>query len=300
LADGALYRAKRAGRDRVVVFSEASDQPVSAEEQTEHLRKEQALVSLRVLARVVDAKDPTTRTHSVQVAALAMKLARSLEWPDARVSALHEAALVHDIGKIGVPDAVLLKPAALDPDEYEVVKRHVEVGAEMVAVALTPEQVSWVRHHHEHVDGRGYPDGLSGDDIPGPPRRSPARRPRGQTYDKPGTMVLTGHLSNRELTALLVVLTARDWEHAPRRFKKNAHGSPDGRRSFGTVSSAIIEVLKHVDSDLRVRDIHKEVERLLGGPVSRSSIKNYLHKDSKRAVPLFEHRGRAGYRLLRR
>jgi len=108
-----------------------------------------------------------------------------------------------------------------------------------------------------------------------------------------------GVLSNRELTTLFQVLTARDWKQAGRRSTKNAPGSPDGRRSFGTVSAAIIAVLKGVDSDLRVRDIHQEVERLLDGPVSRSSIKNYLHKRSRSQRPLFETLGRGRYRLIR-
>jgi HD-GYP domain-containing protein (c-di-GMP phosphodiesterase class II) len=79
---------------------------------------------------------------------------------------LHETGLVHDVGKIGVPDAILLKPGPLTPEEYEIVKRHATLGAEIVAETLPPQQVMWVRHHHERYDGAGYPDGLAGDDIP--------------------------------------------------------------------------------------------------------------------------------------
>jgi hypothetical protein len=85
-------------------------------------------------------------------------------------------------------------------------------------------------------------------------------------------MVLTGRLSSHDWTTLFQRLTARNWNQAPVRSKTDTHGSP-GRRSFGTVSCAIVKVLERVDSDLRVRDIHDEVERLLGGPVSRSSVR---------------------------
>jgi HD-GYP domain-containing protein (c-di-GMP phosphodiesterase class II) len=78
---------------------------------------------------------------------------------------LHDAALVHDVGKIGVPDAVLSKPGRLDDAEYEIIKRHADLGARIVAGVLDPEQVRWIRGHHERHDGRGYPDGLAGDEI---------------------------------------------------------------------------------------------------------------------------------------
>ncbi len=73
---------------------------------------------------------------------------------------------MHDVGKIGVPDAVLLKPGRLDADEYELVKEHAELGARIVEDVLSHEQVSWIRSHHERPDGRGYPDGLMGHQIP--------------------------------------------------------------------------------------------------------------------------------------
>jgi HD-GYP domain-containing protein (c-di-GMP phosphodiesterase class II) len=79
---------------------------------------------------------------------------------------LRDAALLHDVGKLGVPDAVLFKPGGLERSEYEVVKRHAALGAEITADALTPEQCRWIRHHHEHWDGGGYPDGLAGESIP--------------------------------------------------------------------------------------------------------------------------------------
>jgi HD-GYP domain-containing protein (c-di-GMP phosphodiesterase class II) len=135
-------------------------------ERAERLARMHALSGLRALARVIDAKDPVTRRHSERVADLCARLAAAAGWEPARVARLREAALVHDVGKIGVPDAVLLKPARLAGEEYEVVKRHAALGAEIVADVLDAEQVTWVRSHHERPDGCGYPDGLSGDAIP--------------------------------------------------------------------------------------------------------------------------------------
>src|SRR5438105_4034127 len=110
-------------------------------------------------------------------------------------------------------------------------------------------------------------------------------------------MDLTGRLSNHDLTTLFQSLTARDWKQAERPHPSTGGIAPDGRRKFGTVRDAIIEVLARADSELRVREIHTRVEEVVGGPVSRSSVKDYLHKGCRRRVPLFEHRGRSGYRL---
>ena len=139
---------------------------LSAEERADRLQRVQALQSIRVLARAVDAKDTSTREHSERVADLAVALGTAIGWDTERLVRLREAGLVHDVGKIGVPDAILFKPARLTPAEYDEITRHAAIGAEMVADVLTPEQVSWVRGHHERWDGGGYPDGLAGDAIP--------------------------------------------------------------------------------------------------------------------------------------
>ena len=83
-----------------------------------------------------------------------------------RVSLLHAAAIVHDVGKIAIPDHILRKSGRLTSDEYEQIKPHPGIGARMVADLLTPEQATWIRHHHERFDGFGYPDGLAGTAIP--------------------------------------------------------------------------------------------------------------------------------------
>ncbi len=166
LADGALYWAKVNGRDRSWVYAPEMAFELTAAERAEHLSRTRALTGIRALARAIDAKDPSTRQHSDRVAALAVELARAHGWSDRRVELLEEAALVHDVGKIGVPDAVLLKPGRLTSDEYEQIKQHAALGAQIASEVLGAEQVSWIRSHHERPDGRGYPDGLAAGAIP--------------------------------------------------------------------------------------------------------------------------------------
>ena len=166
LADGALYWGKAHGRDAAWVYDPEVVRELSISERAEQLQRTQALVGIRALARAIDAKDQSTREHSQRVATLACEVARRLRWSDERIALLEDAALVHDVGKIGVPDAVLLKPGRLTDDEYDQIKRHAELGAQMVEDLLLPEQVAWIRAHHERPDGRGYPAGLSAAAIP--------------------------------------------------------------------------------------------------------------------------------------
>ena len=165
LADGALYWSKAHGRNRACVFDPAVVRELSAADRAKHLERTRALVGISALARAIDAKDPATRRHSDRVAALATRLASVAGWAPAPMARLQESALVHDVGKIGVPDAILLKPGALTPEEYEQMKRHAAMGAEMLQGVLTMEQVTWVRGHHERPDGAGYPDGLTAGQI---------------------------------------------------------------------------------------------------------------------------------------
>ena len=166
LADGALYWAKSHGRDLCFRYAPEVVQAMSGRDQNEHLERQQALTSVRVLARVVDAKEPSSRRHSERVAELAVRLATALGWPTVRCDQLHEAGLLHDVGKIGIPDHVLLKADRLTPSEYELVKGHSALGAQMLEEVISDEQVAWVRGHHERHDGRGYPGAAAGEAIP--------------------------------------------------------------------------------------------------------------------------------------
>jgi PAS domain S-box-containing protein/putative nucleotidyltransferase with HDIG domain len=128
--------------------------------------RDHALGALRALAHAVDAKDTATHAHSERMARLSARLAMGLGWEPRQVAALHEAALLHDVGKIGIPDHLLLKPGRLTGEEYEQVKGHVSTGVEIVRSLLSDEQLSWVAAHHERYDGLGYPRGIQGPDIP--------------------------------------------------------------------------------------------------------------------------------------
>jgi HD-GYP domain-containing protein (c-di-GMP phosphodiesterase class II) len=160
-ADNALYTAKHAGRATIRSWTR-DDEPVGAQ----ILARRHGLLGLRALARAADLRDAPTQRHSERVAQIVSLLAREAGWSRADVAAIIAAGVVHDVGKVAVPDAVLVKPAALDAIEYELVKRHAVVGAEITAEILDHAQTAWVRHHHERWDGRGYPDGLAGETIP--------------------------------------------------------------------------------------------------------------------------------------
>ncbi|WCB93588.1 hypothetical protein DSM104299_02301 [Baekduia alba] len=161
-ADGALYWSKEHGRNRISAYDPETIHELSAVERIGALQRSQALTGIRALARAIDARDASTREHSERVAKLTARLAEARGWTADRVALLHEAALVHDVGKIGIPDAILLKPSRLTREEYEVIKDHAELSARMVEEILGSEQVEWILSHHERPDGRGYPRGLRG------------------------------------------------------------------------------------------------------------------------------------------
>jgi putative two-component system response regulator len=119
------------------------------------------------LARAVEDRDHTSAGLAEKVAHWATQLGSALELPDDQLTLLYRAALLHDVGTVGVPVDVLSKQGRLDPGEFSQVKRHPIVGEEILAALPSAEQVlPAVRHHHERVDGAGYPDGLGGEDIP--------------------------------------------------------------------------------------------------------------------------------------
>jgi len=120
----------------------------------------------RALAAAVDARDPATRRHSENVADLASALALVLDLTPERSQVLDLAAQMHDVGMIGVPDAVLSSSGALHGKQREQAEQHAILGERILASARLDEIAPAVRHHHERWDGRGYPDGLAGTEIP--------------------------------------------------------------------------------------------------------------------------------------
>ena len=123
--------------------------------------------SLLGLANALEAKDPCTRGHSARVAELARQLALHLDLPRSTAETIAQAALLHDLGKIGIAESILRKPGPLTDEEREIMRRHPLTGAQIVApLEFFDDGAIIVRHHHERWDGSGYPDGLSGDAIP--------------------------------------------------------------------------------------------------------------------------------------
>ncbi|MGH2969681.1 MAG: HD-GYP domain-containing protein, partial [Solirubrobacteraceae bacterium] len=129
-------------------------------------RSDRRVELLEQLATALEARDPYTHGHSRRVARHAHMIARQMGLSGAQVATIRSAAALHDVGKVETPRAVLNKPGRLTDEEFATIKRHPVDGAEMVAVLGDPELAAIVRHHHERLDGRGYPDGLAGEQIP--------------------------------------------------------------------------------------------------------------------------------------
>lgn len=122
---------------------------------------------VQTLAVTIDAKDKYTNGHSFRVSLYSMALARSMGWPEEEIQQLGREGLLHDIGKIGVPDIVLNKPGRLTDEEFSIIKSHTTIGDEILNHSGSLLELARVaRHHHERYDGRGYPDHLKGDEIP--------------------------------------------------------------------------------------------------------------------------------------
>jgi HD-GYP domain-containing protein (c-di-GMP phosphodiesterase class II) len=124
---------------------------------------------LRPLALAMSERHEKTADHNVRTCTLALALGASCGLAARDLELLHAVALVHDIGKIGIPDTILLSPARLDADEWEIMKSHSERGYRILSSIEAEDAAAIataVRHHHESFDGSGYPDGLAGEDIP--------------------------------------------------------------------------------------------------------------------------------------
>jgi putative nucleotidyltransferase with HDIG domain len=123
--------------------------------------------AIRALATALDARDPYTAGHSDRVSVLSVAICKQLNLPPPDIEVVRLGALLHDIGKIGVPDDVLRKPGALTAAEFDIIKQHPVIGARMLrSVPFLAPHIAIVELHHERPDGRGYPIGLRGDEIP--------------------------------------------------------------------------------------------------------------------------------------
>lgn len=125
---------------------------------------EQFLVSMQ---RIIECRDHETASHSQRVAQMAVALGQRMHLEEAELQTLHAGAHLHDIGKLGIPDAILFKPAALSSGEWAIVRRHPVLGAELILPVPALQEISLViLHHHERWDGDGYPNQLQGQQIP--------------------------------------------------------------------------------------------------------------------------------------
>jgi len=186
LADQALYAAKRRGRNRVVRAEDVEEVQREADtrvdrEKVDDLCQQLARLDAKFkrlfvtaiggLISALEARDPHTANHSGKVARYAVMIAEQMGMPERAVEHIARAAMLHDIGKIGLPDTLLLKEGGLDENEWRLVQTHPVMSVRiMEGMAFLDQEIPTVRHHHERFDGGGYPEGICGSAIPLPAR----------------------------------------------------------------------------------------------------------------------------------
>ncbi len=179
----AAYHAKFNGPGTIIAWSHELTEPgkptslhpdmESVKQMTLRFRQlNQRLTSMtvesaRALAAAVEARDPHTKWHSLNVAKLSQLLAQELGLPQQQIQIIHAAGLLHDIGKIGIPDSVLTKSGPLTDEEYDLIKQHPAIGINILEqTSFFHAELPLILHHHERYDGQGYPEGLAGQKIP--------------------------------------------------------------------------------------------------------------------------------------
>ena len=168
VAEGDLaYRAAVIIKDEIGEVTESFNEMTEALEESHLEVAASAEATIQTLASAIDARDPYTHGHSMRVTVYSVALARAAGFSAEQVDLVRRGSLVHDIGKIGIPDRVLGKAGPLTADEWNLMKRHPVLGHQMLRhLKWAPEVLEIVRSHHERWDGGGYPDGLAGDSIP--------------------------------------------------------------------------------------------------------------------------------------
>jgi diguanylate cyclase (GGDEF)-like protein/putative nucleotidyltransferase with HDIG domain len=165
-ADEALHAAKQNGCDRCVLHSQALAGSTRPDGQPRDVAAERFLAVVLDLAEAVDLRFSGSARHSETVGRYAAMMAQGLGLSQQRVERVRLAGMLHDVGKVGVPDNILNKPGKLTEDEYRTIMRHPELGAQILEHPSLDDLREWVAAHHERPDGRGYPRGLSGELVP--------------------------------------------------------------------------------------------------------------------------------------
>ena len=166
-ADRALYYAKETGGNRTCVVSKMLPSLTEAASTNKPTTENEVLSIIHTLAATIEARDPYTYGHSRKVSSYAVSLAEAIGLPSEKVAIVSTAALLHDIGKIGVPDEVLFKVDKLEPEAWQLIHAHPKLSTTIVGhVVSLVSCLPAILHHHERWDGGGYPAGLRGDEIP--------------------------------------------------------------------------------------------------------------------------------------
>ena len=165
--NGSQVTSMRLAHGDIIKLGDTEFRFVITEEEASGTHSEFSLETVTTLALAVEAKDPYTKGHSERVAFVAIELAKKLSIDARTLERLRIGALLHDIGKIGVPESILLKAGKLTDEEFDIIKKHPAAGETILKpIGFLADILPIVRHHHERYDGRGYPDGLAGEDFP--------------------------------------------------------------------------------------------------------------------------------------
>ncbi len=165
-SDGALHAAKALGRDRAVIYSPEVTNVLGSVTGRRNVETQAQMATVLSLAEALDQRDSGTARHSQTVGRLCEMMAAELDLDEDRIQRLRLAGILHDIGKIAVPDSILRKPGPLTDDEWVQMRRHPELGARILSSRELDDVREWILAHHERPDGAGYPKGKTAEEIP--------------------------------------------------------------------------------------------------------------------------------------
>ncbi|MCW2924776.1 MAG: diguanylate cyclase, partial [Thermoleophilia bacterium] len=166
LADSSAYAAKMNGKKHTVVFDPGKVSNVAEDDRVNTRERDSQMKAAKMLVQTVDMLEGFGSEHSETVGRVSAKIATAMGFDDAFARQMYLCGLLHDVGKLGLEQSLVQKAGRLTPEEFEQIKRHPDLSAQIVMNAGLGDIAAWVRHHHEHFDGTGYPLGLAGHDIP--------------------------------------------------------------------------------------------------------------------------------------